>query len=195
MKINRQQRICIALTVFLMILTGCGRMSGAASPGGGTGASSARTGMGGTANMETSPAGIPVTLSLYFATTGAEYVKEEKREALLPTGSSLEWLALTELMKGPKEGSLYPVIPEGTRLLSAVTLDGTCTVDFSREFVSNANVGTAGESMIISGIVNTLTSLPEIRQVKFLVEGQGRPAYIHMVFDQPFVRDESSIAR
>jgi spore germination protein GerM len=66
-------------------------------------------------------------------------------------------------------------------------------VNFSRDFIDNANMGTAGESMIIHGIVNTLTSLPDIQQVRFLVEGTVRPTYIHAVFDEPFVRNEGII--
>ena len=45
--------------------------------------------------------GTKVTLSLYYGLGDAAHMQEEKREAVLQNGASLERLALEELIKGP----------------------------------------------------------------------------------------------
>mgnify|MGYP003304269782 CR=1 FL=1 len=50
-----------------------------------------------------------------------------------------------------------------------------------------------GEQLTIYSIVNTLTALEGIEKVQFLVEGQKNESFIHMLINEPFVRDESLI--
>ena len=45
-------------------------------------------------------------------------------------------------------------------------------VDLSKEFIENAPSGIDEESMVIYSIVNTLTELNEVTNVKFLINGE-----------------------
>lgn len=135
------------------------------------------------------------TITLYFANDNADKVVPEKREVEMAAGESLEKIIFEELAKGPTKKGLHSVIPEGTKLLSIKTEDGICTLDLSREFVDNHPGGTAGETMTINSIVNSLTELSHIKKVKFLIEGKANEVFIHVVFDQSFSRNESIIQK
>lgn len=135
------------------------------------------------------------TLTLYFGNSNADAVVAEKREVAVTKGGSLEKAIFQELMKGPKTKGLEPVIPKGTKLLSVETKDGLCTLNLSKEFIDNSPGGTAAESMTINSVVNSLTGLANVKKVQFLIEGKKRETYTHVIFDQPFSRNEAIIQK
>jgi len=49
--------------------------------------------------------------------------------------------------------------------------------------------------MTLFSIVNTMTELPGIEKVQFLIEGQKQDAYIHVAFSEPFKRNNSIIQK
>lgn len=134
-------------------------------------------------------------IKVYFGNENADKVVPEQREVVVSKGDSLEAAAFAELMKGPVQKGHHPVIPEGTKLRSVKTENGLCTLNLSKEFITNSNSGTAGESMTINSIVNTLTEINGIKKVQFLIEGKKEPVYLHLVFDEPFSRNEDIIGK
>lgn len=71
----------------------------------------------------------------------------------------------------PPSGLEKP-LPQGTTLLGAtVSADGLATIDLSQEFQTNFNGGSAGEQMTLYSIVNSLTALPNVDSVQFLIAG------------------------
>ncbi len=117
----------------------------------------------------------------------------------VPAAERIEIAALEQLIHGePVTEGAFRVLPPDTRVLHIAVVDGLATIDFSRE-VLNANVGAAGEALGIQSIVNTLTELPEIEQVMFLVEGelderaQDWWGHIGLADVQPFQRDLSMV--
>jgi len=135
------------------------------------------------------------TITLYFGNDNADKVVAEKRQVAVTQGEALEKVIFEELKKGPARNGLHPVIPEGTRLLWVKTKDGICTLNLSREFVDNAPGGSAGESMTLNSIVNSLTELSQVKKVMFLIEGEKREVYEHVIFDEPFSRNEEIIQK
>lgn len=74
------------------------------------------------------------------------------------------------LIEGPKNDSLRKIIPEGA-VLKNTTLLGEClTLNFSKEFLSNATGDAFSKSNIIYSIINTVTELKEVSRVKFLID-------------------------
>jgi germination protein M len=140
-------------------------------------------------------AGEMMTAVLYFSDSEAMYLVGEKRDVEIPAGVSKEEAVLTELMAGPRTHDLWSAIPDDTKLLSVETKGGICTVNFSREYIENSPGGTAAERMAIYSVVNTLTELDGVEKVQFLIEGKKEKIYTHAVFDEPFSRDESIIAK
>lgn len=136
---------------------------------------------------------LPITL--YFSDKQAGKLIAEKREvdksAVL---NNPEQTIVAELIKGPASQDLLATIPNGTRLLSLKKDGAKVTLDFSKEFVDNHSGGSAGETLTIYSIVNSLTELKDVENIKFLIEGQQRKEYKgHYEFDIPFARNEEII--
>jgi len=132
-------------------------------------------------------------ITLYFANKSGSKLVAEKRRITVNEKESLEMQAVKELLKGPGEKNFGKTIPSETKILSVETKEGVCFVNFSQEFISRHTGGTAGEQLTIYSIVNTLTELEGIEKVQFLIEGQKNESFIHMLINEPFVRDESLI--
>ena len=148
--------------------------------------------------LDTQPTQPPVsyemiTLTLYFPNSNADCVVPLERQVRVAKGESLEKIIFEELQKGSEGDGTGSMIPEGTRLLSVETREEICYLDLSSEFVDNNPGGTAFESLLIGSIVNSLTELPEVKKVQFLINGEKREVYTHVIFDEPFERNESLI--
>jgi hypothetical protein len=142
-----------------------------------------------------------VPIHLYFANEDFSKLRLEIR--YIPASEAdntlnhLAEIIVNELIKGPKIAGLKPVIPTGTTLKSKIKIDGeVATVDFSKEFRDNHPGGIAQEKMTIYSIVNSLTEIKEINQVKFLIDGKSSAEYKgDFRFNKPFPRSTSLISR
>lgn len=81
------------------------------------------------------------------------------------------------LIAGPESEKLESAIPEGTKVNSCTLKGNTVYVDLSKEFIDNAPSGIEEESMIVYSIVNTLTELNEVSNVKFLINGEENKSF------------------
>ena len=78
---------------------------------------------------------------------------------------------ITLLIEGPKNDKNRRIIPENTKL-NKNYLEGDCVVlDFSAEFLNYSKENDKEKMNMINSIVNTLTELREINQVKILIDG------------------------
>lgn len=78
---------------------------------------------------------------------------------------------ITLLIEGPKNDKNRRIIPENTKL-NKNYLEGDCVVlDFSAEFLNYSKENDKEKINMINSIVNTLTELREINQVKILIDG------------------------
>jgi len=68
-----------------------------------------------------------------------------------------------------QDDGLFPNVKDG---ITVHVYKKTATVDFSKDFANHHSGGTLCERMTIYSIVNTLTSMPEVNKVKFLVNGK-----------------------
>ncbi|NLX90446.1 MAG: hypothetical protein GXZ07_02460 [Firmicutes bacterium] len=119
-------------------------------------------------DFEISPAKDKATLYFMEVTDTQFKLGAEKREfTRQPDAEGL----IQELLKGPREGALKRIIPEGTRLLGLRIEKGVAFVDFSQD-ITAANYGAETESVLVNSIVLTLTQLEEIEAVQIMVEGK-----------------------
>ncbi len=98
------------------------------------------------------------------------YLMPERRN-VISKGESIGETVVRELIKGPSSSELKRTIPPETSLLSLSAENGVACVNLSREVQDSHYGGSAGESMLIYSIVNSLAETPGINQVQFLVEG------------------------
>lgn len=144
------------------------------------------------------PAAPPTTvtreITLYFADMQAEKVTPERRQVQVEPDQALVPVIVQELINGPRVKGHFPTIPPGTRLLDWKLEKGLLTLNFSREIQVNHPGGTAGEAMTIYSLVTSLTELPEVREVQFLVEGEKNEAiWGHADTTRPFKRNPDMI--
>jgi germination protein M len=135
-----------------------------------------------------------VTLTLYFGDRNAEFLRPELRK--IPKPASLPEAIVRELIKGPARNDLVRTVPTETELLAIEVKEGIAYVDFSDEIQTRHPGGSTGESFTVNSIVNSLTELPEIKQVVFLVEGKQVETLVgHLDLSEPLRRVESVIRR
>jgi len=106
---------------------------------------------------------------VYFSDMNGEYLVPELRtiDKSKPPAEAI----IEELIKGPTRSDLTKTMPDGTRLISLEVTNGVAYVNFSREFKENHWGGSSGETMTLYSVVDSLTELPEIKKVQFLIEG------------------------
>lgn len=116
------------------------------------------------------------TVTLFFikATPKRFYLKPQAITVKASSNKPLTMLeALLERVSldSDSNSNSLPVFPEGTKVLGLEVKNGLATVNLNKK-ACELNVGAEGELLAVYSIVNTLTKLPEIAKVKFLVEGQ-----------------------
>lgn len=118
------------------------------------------------------------TATLFFVKIDADgkVIRKETSREIAKTDSPLSE-TLNTLFRGTSSaeaGKGYrSLIPEGTRLLSAVVKDGVATVNVSEEFQFN-QFGIEGYLGQLAQVVFTATSFSTVKSVQFLIEGQRR---------------------
>ena len=134
-------------------------------------------------------------ITLYFSDENGENLISEVRKVTVPKGEVKEKLVVSELLKGPKELKNLQVIPSGTKILSVETTDEVCYVNFSKEIIEKHPGGTYAEIMTIYSIVNSLTELSNINKVQFLIDGEIREVFKHIMINEPLERDITYIIK
>ncbi len=141
-------------------------------------------------------------IRLYFANEDNTKLKMEIRyiesaEAKKST-SHLASIIINELIKGPSdESSFKRTIPAEAKLRTPVSISkNVATVDMSKEFKTKHPGGKDAEKMTIYSIVNSLTELKEIENVKFTIAGKEQKDYMgNFKFDALFPRSTALISK
>lgn len=141
-------------------------------------------------------------VSLFFPDPEWDHLEREGRELerCEDLSACLREL-LIELRNGPI-GDLEPVFPDGGEIPGVQVVGEVATIDLPSDFVASVEGGSAGERLTLYAVINSVTaSFPEIRGVRFLVEGKEvETLHGHLDlreplgFDPALVRDGSSDA-
>lgn len=90
------------------------------------------------------------------------------------TNQNIEKL-LEDILKNPPSDDLISIMPD-TAAINSVKLDRsswTLRVDFSKELLTDLNIGSSMEAEILKSIVNTLGRLYDVEKVYISIEGQS----------------------
>ena len=111
-------------------------------------------------------------VSLYFPSKETEELNPEARLIDIKEIINNPYEKLTSLLiDGPKNDKNKKIIPANTKLNKSY-LEGDCVVlDFSADFLNYSKENEKEKTNMINSIVNTLTELREINQVKILING------------------------
>lgn len=193
--------------VIVLFLSGCGASLGVEKGNSGT----SGLPMGSPSDLSTEPAPGPssqpaqsnspsvqtMSIAVYYFKNSPDGIYLIREVHMLEKSEGAARAALNELISGtPLTEGAYKVLPEDTKILGVKIEDGLATIDFSKE-VLKANVGSEGEALGISSIVDTLTEFPTIHKVQFTIEGSaenGMDWWGHVgLYNQPFSRDLSKV--
>ncbi|MGR6835291.1 GerMN domain-containing protein [Syntrophomonas erecta] len=132
-------------------------------------------------------------VTLYFGDDQAMYLVPEKRVVQIDSSKKEALLAteiVKELINGPRNNNLRPTIPPEAKLLSLEIKDGTAYVDFTEEIRTKHWGGSAGETMTITSLVNSLTELKGINRVQILINGKKQDSLVgHWYIGEPIERN------
>lgn len=131
------------------------------------------------------------------------YYQNKETKELMPEGRMVDSKTLLTdpyatlmglLLERPKSDKLQTVIPEGTRVLKAELKGDMVYLDLSKEFIDNHKGGQEAENMTVYAIVNTLTQLNEVNNVKILINGREDQAFKDnkINFKNAFIRIEKN---
>ncbi|KAB3526656.1 GerMN domain-containing protein [Alkaliphilus serpentinus] len=143
--------------------------------------------------VDPNPADEEKEVTLYFMNqeyieTGNEEVEkviEVKREVTVGE-QSLEEAVMAELQKKPEEG-MYTSL-ENIKILSVETVENTAYVNISSDGLYG---GSLEEISLMNQVVLTLTDLPDIKAVQFLVDGSKRETLMgHFLIEEPITRED-----
>ena len=182
--------ICIILSCMVLLCAGCSKKDGKYSQ---TLQDNLQTSKKDENKSEGNENENKTELVLYFADKQAMLVPETRSVEL--NGRSREQAVVEELVEGSENKDTIRVIPKNTGIISVNTEDGICTVDLSGEFMSVSGSGSASDTAAVYSVVNSLTELDGIEKVQFLIEGEKTELFGDFLFDEPFERNESLIAK
>lgn len=201
MDLKKHRGLTLAISIFLLLslfIVGCGTPktstntstnSPGNSPGETTSPSPSNTGSDSTKPTPASP----VKVIVYFPTSDAAGLVPVERTVTVTNQDVIR--ALFKEFSNPPSGLVAP-LPKGTELLDAKIKDGIATISLSKNFKSNFEGGATGEQMVLYSIVNSLTSLPDVKSVEFLLEGQQTVAILGALdTSSPVKRNESLIIK
>lgn len=115
-------------------------------------------------------------ISLYFK-LGEEIIPEARQIDAKDLISNPYETILNLLIDGPKNSNLENTIPKDTKINKIEKNKNILIIDFSEEFIENHPGGEVNEKITIDSIVNTLTELVEIDEIKILINGQENKSF------------------
>lgn len=112
-------------------------------------------------------------VSLYFLDKESGKLAPEARLVDIKELINLPYDKLINLLiEGPKNEKLKKLIPDGTQVLKTYIENDCLTIDFSKEFLNYDKETENSKENMINSIVNTVTELTEVNEVKIRIDGQ-----------------------
>lgn len=132
-------------------------------------------------------------VTLYFPKKDGGKLVKETRTIRVTDQQPIAQYIIHELIKGPENENLSPVLSDDTVLLSVETSDNICFVNFKSSFLDKNSGSAEKEKMVIYSIVDSLTELNSIGRVQFLMDGKKVDNFGNINIGSMFGRDESMI--
>ncbi|EET60221.1 hypothetical protein BRYFOR_07781 [Marvinbryantia formatexigens DSM 14469] len=134
------------------------------------------------------------SLSLYFSNKEGNKLVREVRNVHYSSNTTLERVVMEQLLKGPMNSQLLPVLPEDVSVISITVEDNLCTLNLSKEFLSVRDDDNLQPEVTIYSIVNSLCDMLGVERVQFQVEGQTNVLYKESLnLTGPFHRNSALI--
>lgn len=131
--------------------------------------------------------------TVYYANEAGDALIASNLKIPYRVSETEEQVVLRQLIAGPVEDGLYPVLSEKTEVINAFTKDGVCYVDLSGEFLEK--LPEVSEEVTIYSVVDSLAELPGIYRVQFYIDGTQKKLYQTMDLTLQYERDLNVIEK
>lgn len=108
------------------------------------------------------------TVSLYYPNDKKDKLIQLYEEIPISPNKKVEEVIIETILNN----SEHSIFPKNTKLLNVYTNEEICFVDLSSECQTNFLPNGISERIAVYSVVNSLTDLPNITHVQFLVDGQ-----------------------
>ena len=131
-------------------------------------------------------------VKVYYPDDSGMRLVEVEREVLVDDTTDKYTAAVTALLDEPEDENLTTIFPKNASIRGVKVENGMATVDFDGKGLKNFVGGSTGEEFLIGSVVDTLTNFPEVKKVKFLVDGKEIETLSgHMDLSMPLERMDS----
>lgn len=125
---------------------------------------------------------------MYFANEEGTALKEYDLKDVSYGDRTKEQFIVNQLIEGPKRAGYSTTVSPKVKVLSIVTANNICYVDFDENFLTEQSQ-VSGE-MVIFSLVNTLSELDEVHKVQLSVKGETAVEYKNEIsLEHPFIRN------
>ncbi|MGM9937151.1 MAG: GerMN domain-containing protein [Candidatus Ornithomonoglobus sp.] len=131
---------------------------------------------------------------LYFGDRSSTQLVKETRTIKITDQQPIEQYIINELIKGPDDKTMQPVLSKSTVLMSVDVEDNICYLSFRSSFLKENAGDSNHERQVIYSIVNSLTELNTISRVQFYMDGKRVDSFGSFSLKGYIARDTSIIA-
>lgn len=126
-------------------------------------------------------------LTLYFADeSGAKLVKE-MRNVHYSSNNTLEKVVVEQILEGPANKKLLPVVNAGAKILSVIKEQGVCTINFDSTFNQAVSGSPVDPTAAVYSIVDAVCDTTGVKRVQIQIDGKADVKYLDTVdISQPF---------
>lgn len=124
-----------------------------------------------------------LAVQLYFF-SGTALVPEE-RILTVYEGESQAGAVIDALLEGPISESLQPLLPEGFAILGARVEENICYLNLAGSSETALPDDSFRQYQIVMGMVRSLCSIRDVRQVQILMEGERQAVFGRIDISQP----------
>lgn len=113
-----------------------------------------------------------MNVKVYYPDDSGMKLVAVEREVLVNDATDKYTAAVESLLEEPDEENLTKIFPNNAAIRSVTVENGLAIVDLDGGFLKSFVGGSTGEELLVGSVVDTLTNFPEVKRVKFLVDGR-----------------------
>ena len=135
--------------------------------------------------LVTSPEDVVRNMAVQLHFPNGPLLIPEERILTVYEGQSPTGAVMDALLTGPVSETLQPLLPEGFAVLSVRVEGNVCYLNLPQSSVDLLNGEGVSLRLVVQGVVRSLCSIRDVRQVQILVEGERRETLGNMDISQP----------
>lgn len=113
-----------------------------------------------------------LNIKVYYPDDSGMKLVEVEREIIVDDSVDKYTAAVEALLEAPDEENLTTIFPKNAGFRKVTVEGDLAIVDLDGSILKGFVGGSTGEEFLVGSIVDTLTNFPEVKRVKFLVDGQ-----------------------